>query len=127
MGYRSSIVVALHKNIMARNLVTNELPDILKKVPYEQSDSAFYWKLEWYKWYSEYPEIAQIEAYFKKLDAEVTKLEEDGAYELDQKTSLYGAIRLAEEDANDTEEWGYPEAFDIQLSSYIDSPVGSIY
>jgi hypothetical protein len=127
MGYRSNIIIGLHKNIMARNLVTNELPSFFKYETPEQFEDSFYWKFEGFKWYSSYPEIVEMEAYFAKLTSEAkhTKKCDD---DCDNRAhSLFGVIRLAEDDADDTTEWGDPLAFGLELSSSIDSPVGSLY
>lgn len=127
MGYRSNIIVALHKNIMARNLVTNELPKFFKYEIPQQYEDSFYWKFEGYKWYESYSDIAEMEAYFIQLagEAKHTKKCDDDCE--NRAHSLFGAIRLAEENADDTDEWGNPEAFGIELSSSVDSPVGSLY
>jgi hypothetical protein len=126
MGYRSNIIVALHKNIMARNLVTNELPSFFKYAIPEQFEDSFYWKFEGYKWYPSYPEIEAMETYFTKLENETkhtSKCDDDCE---NRAHILFGAIRIGEGD-DDTEDWGIPRIFGIEVNHSVDSPVGSLY
>lgn len=126
MGYRSNIIIGLHKTIMARNLVTNELPKFFKYEIPQQCGDSFYWKFEAYKWYVSFPEIAEMEAYFELLEQEATKHQECEQNSENQKESLFGAIRLGEGD-DDEEEWGNPTAFGIESLSSLDSPAGALY
>lgn len=124
MGYRSDITVGLHRNIMARHLITNELPAILKNELHELIDDCFYWKLSGYKWYSAATDIAEVETYFEKLTEEAIEIETDESWN-SSELSLFGAIRLGE-DNGDIQEWGNPSAFEISIYCAIESPSGTL-
>lgn len=118
MGYRSDVVIAIHKSIMARALITNELPSLLREEPSYQSGDALYWKMEGLKWYSEYKDVIEVEAYFDKLDAEPCIFDQK---EPTFSTCVFGAMRMGEE-VEDIETWGQPDQYDISLYQQIDCP-----
>lgn len=118
MGYRSEVVIAIHKKIMARNLISGELPKLLKDQPHYQVDDAFYWKFENIKWYSNYPEVQEVEAYFEALEASADDPENDDD---DVINMSFGAIRVGE-NPDDIESWGEPDDFDITANTHIDCP-----
>ena len=119
MGYRSDIVIAIHKTIMARNLITNELPSILKNVAHYQVDNAFYWRLEQWKWNNGYAEIKELEDYFDHLETEDEV--DDGGGPHSSYVGVYGAVRAGEEHG-DIEEWGVPWDYNISVQVSIDAP-----
>ena len=99
MGYRSNVVIAIHKELIARNLVTSEIPSNITNNFVKESETAHYFLLEQWKWYSEYPDVKEIEDYF-------TNLNEESDYE------MYGAVRMRE-NLGDVESWGSPHDFNI--------------
>lgn len=114
MGYRSSVVIAVHKEAYTQStLLTNDLPALLRETAPTAHKDAMYWRLEDIKWYNDYPQISEVEDYFNTLD--------DLPMTADRKAQ-YGAIRIGEEQ-DDIEQWGSPYDFDIQVSVAIDCPV----
>lgn len=108
MGYRSTIVIGIDKQVLARDLLTKEIPDCLKRESkYIDEDAGIvYWRLEDWKWYPDYKDIQAIEHWFDDiLDGEE-----------------FGAMRLGEEQT-DIETWGDPYKFGIELNQHIDSPI----
>lgn len=99
MGYRSNVVIAIHKTIIARNLVTFEIPTNITNNFVKESEKAHYFLLEQWKWYDGCLDVKEIEDYF-------THLNEESDYE------IYGAVRMGE-DLGDVESWGSPNDFDI--------------
>lgn len=99
MGYRSNVVIAIDKKLIARNLVTSEIPTNITNNFVKESEKAHYFLLDQWKWYSEYPDVKEIEDYFKHLN-------DESDYE------IYGAVRIGE-DLGDVESWGSPNDFDI--------------
>ena len=92
---------------MARDLVTQEIPNVLRKLALKNDPelNAIYFRIEDWKWYEGNPDVAVILQWFDTLD------EED-----------FAAIRLGEE-ASDITEWGCPVNYDIYPVSYIHCPV----
>jgi hypothetical protein len=107
MGYRSSLVIAVRKEVIAADLINPTIPAIIKELSTASTDRAVYYFIEHWKWYSSYPEVQAIEAWFETLDYED-----------------FGAMRIGEDD-NDTETWGSPGDFEIWLSRSIDAPVSN--
>lgn len=106
MGYTSTIVIAVKKEVLARDLIKPEIPDCLKEIGHKINEQlgAAYWELDSWKWYSTYDEIQKIEAWFDAMDFEE-----------------FGAIRLGEDD-NDSQTWGSPYDFDICINRWISHP-----
>ena len=102
MGYRSDIVIAVNKEVLARNLIQKEIPECLGE-PEHVTDKAAYWFIEGWKWYSSYHDVQEINAWFDELAHEE-----------------FGAMRIGEDD--DTETWGEPYEFDIYLNRSIVYP-----
>lgn len=98
-GYRSTVVIAIHKTIIARNLVTSEIPTQITKNFIKESETAHYFLLDNWKWHQEYPEVEEIEDYFEYLN-------DESDYE------MYGAVRMGK-DLGDVESWGSPNDFGI--------------
>lgn len=109
MGYRSDVVIAVNAEVRARHLIAPCIPSTLMDdddvVKQEGPNGALYFSISHWKWYSSYPEVQEIEAWFASMP------EED-----------FGAMRIGEDD-NDTETWGSPYDFDIYLSRSISSPI----
>lgn len=106
MGYRSDLVIGVKKTVLARDLLSNEIPPVFKKLPRFDTEDAVYWKIKDWKWYTSYPEIQEIEHWFVSvLDSEE-----------------FGAIRLGE-DYEDVQTWGSPWNFEIGVYRHIDSPI----
>lgn len=118
MGYRSDVVIAIHQSIMARALITDELPVFLKSEPSHQYDGATYWKIEGIKWYDSFADIQEMEKYFELLDEEpqVTNKEDPTFY-----FTVFGAIRLGEE-YEDIQTWGDPRVYGIDLHQSLECP-----
>lgn len=106
MGYTSTIVIGVKKEVLARDLIKPEIPNCLKEIGHKINEQigAAYWELDSWKWYSTYDEIQKIEAWFASMDEEE-----------------FGAIRIGE-DADDYQKWGSPYDFDIYLNRYISFP-----
>ncbi len=98
MGYYSEVVLAMHQD-----LVTQELLDVLNKVPPDimrERDNAILFRWEMVKWYSlTDPDVKAIEDYIRALDEEKLCF-----------------IRLGES-VEDVEEFGYPEDFGLEVYS----------
>lgn len=116
MGYRSDLIIGIHKIIIARDLISREIPDSLRKVKYVMHNDVAYYRINSWKWYPSYPEVATMEAYFDKLTDEQDTLPEDSEIHV-----LFGAMRIGEDD-NDFQEWGDPYSLDIALNRTIDYP-----
>lgn len=120
MSYRSDIVIAIHKTIMARNLITNEFPSILKTEAHYQVDNAFYWRLDFWRWDNGYADVKEVEDYFEKLDEE-DEVDASDAGDHPYRIGVYGAVRVGE-DSSDLQEWGTPEEYGISVDISIDAP-----
>lgn len=106
MGYTSTIVIAVKKEVIARDLIDPKIPACLKEIEYKANDQigAVYWELDSWKWYSTYQEVQEIEAWFNSMEFED-----------------FGAIRLGEDD-NDSQAWGSPYDFDMHINRWISHP-----
>lgn len=120
MGYTSTVIIAIHKSILAQDLVNPIIPTCLKNEEFSDEDPHIrYWELSW-KWYAAYQEIQEIEAMFEKLQElpPLTETDEDGRT-YDQP--IFGALRLGEE-LGDIQTWGDPDHFDIYVSQTVNYP-----
>ena len=108
MGYRSNIVIALKQEVITRNLLTNKIPKevlknfIRKDENVDNSLTVYYYYLDDYKWYTEYPEIKAIEDWLNSMQYEE-----------------FGALRMGEE-FGDVEYWGDPGEFSIYAQQNIE-------
>lgn len=118
MGYRSDIAIAIHKNIVAEDLINPIIPEALKKEQHLDYGESRYWFLSGWKWYEDYPEVAAIEAFFNYMDENVDPIKTEGT---SFTYSPYGALRIGDDD-DDVENWGDPSQYDIHLSRSIQSP-----
>jgi hypothetical protein len=107
MGYRSDLVIAVRKEIIAADLINPTIPAVVKELSWSSTDAARYYFIEGWKWYDSYPEVRDIEAWFDAMALED-----------------FGAMRIGEDD-NDTETWGSPYDFEIYLSRSIAAPVSN--
>lgn len=115
MGYRSDVVFAVDKHVLALDLINPILPEVLRKEPYIDTDSARYWQFDGWKWYSGYEEVSSINNFMADLD------------ELDipdtvLRGTLYAGARIGE-DVDDVETWGDYWEYDIEVVRTIHSPV----
>lgn len=120
MGYCSEIVIAVRKEILAEDLIYPVIPKELRELSYQVIGDALYWHIPSWKWYTGYPEIQEIEAFFEMLsEREPIKegLDKDGT----DTSSWFGALRLGE-DSDDSQTWGEPDEFDIRTVRYVDFP-----
>ena len=117
MGYRSDVVIGIHKTILARHLIAPEIPKELFERGYHVHDDVAYFKIEQRKWYPSYPDVAAIEAWFSALVDEQENLPADA-----EVSTLFGALRIGESD-DDVEKWGDPYEFDIGVNRSIDFPM----
>lgn len=108
MGYRSDIIIGVTKTVVARDLLTDEIPKCLKTIKYITDENSFavYWEINQWKWYDSSPDVAAITSWLKSLDQEE-----------------YGFIRLGEDD-EDIEIRGSPTDFEMYLQKSIDFPFG---
>lgn len=116
MGYRSDIAIAVHKNIIARDLIYPIIPKVLKEEPYKDIGEARYWLLSGWKFYDSYQEIQDIHNFFDALDEESIQ-EPNSTY----RYAVYGALRIGEND-DDVQTWGDPFEYHIRLNRAISSP-----
>lgn len=107
MGYRSDIVIAVEQAVVARNLLTQEIPKsvldcFVRKDENQLTSPVSYYHLTYWKWETYNPETKAIEAWFASM--------EDGEF---------GAMRMGEE-MGDIEIWGSPSEFSIFANQFID-------
>jgi len=105
MGYRSDVVIAIRKELLAQDLINPNIPAVIKTLSNASTEHAIYYFIKGWKWYESYPEIQEIEAWFESMNFED-----------------FGAMRIGEND-DDTETWGSPYDFEIYLSRQIAAPV----
>jgi len=105
MGYRSDILIAVNKKVLARNLIKKEIPDSIGEPTSTTEDAVYYCIYNW-KWYDSYPEIRELEAWFDSMEDEE-----------------FGVIRIGE-DGTDTQEWGQPYDFEIYVNRSLSYPGG---
>lgn len=117
MGYLSDVVIGIHKTILARHLITSEIPKEIFERGYALHNDVAYFKISNWKWYSFYPEVAAIEEWFAGLVKEQDELPKDA-----EVTVIFGAMRMGEND-DDVETWGDPYSFDICLNRSIGLPM----
>lgn len=123
MGYSSNLVIAIHKTLLAQDLIAPFIPDALKKEESTDIGDARYWALSGWKWYDRFPEVKAIEGCFNAMDAMENVPDGEpleGGYQ--PSKMVYGAIRVGE-DSDDVQSWGDPSGYDIHLNRFIDSPV----
>lgn len=118
MGYRSNIAIAIHKNIVAEDLINPIIPEALKKEQHLDYGESRYWFLSGWKWYEGYQEVAAIEAFFNYMDEIVDPIKTEGT---SFTYSPYGALRIGE-DRDDVQVWGDPDEYDIFLDRSINTP-----
>lgn len=117
MGYRSDIAIAVHKKIIALDLINPIIPEVLKKEPYKDNMYTRYWFLSGWKFYDSYPEVRAIQEFFDALD-EMEQIELPNAT---YTFAPYGALRIGEDD-DDVQIWGDPNEYQIYLNRSISSP-----
>lgn len=118
MGYRSDITIAIHKSIIARDLIAPIIPAVLKQEPSVSSQNAVYWQLKGWKWYASYTEVQDLINFFVFLDDEPEIQNDTCSYPF----AVYGFIRIGEND-DDVEEQGEPSVYDMQLERFVSVPV----
>ena len=123
MGYTSTAVIAIHKSILAEDLISPTLPGILRDesdfTSVYETDVARYWVVDSWKWYKEFKEIKELEAFFSEL-------EERGPLDFEDQygtltLSAFGAVRMGENN-DDIQEWGDPLDYGIELVRRISHP-----
>ena len=107
MGYRSDIVIAVDQAVVARNLLTQEIPKsvlecFVRKDENQLTSPVSYYHLTGWKWNTYYPEAKAIEDWFASMEDEE-----------------FGAMRMGEE-MGDIEIWGSPSEFSIFANQFID-------
>ena len=107
MGYRSDLVIAITKEMLAQDLIEPFIPNVIKELSTSSTQNAIYYFIEGWKWYESYPEVQEIESWFD------TMLDKD-----------FGAMRIGEND-DDIQTWGNPYDFEIYLSRSISAPVSN--
>ena len=123
MGYRSDIIIVVSKKVYMEAFLLGTFPESLKENWVEKSkdNNAFYFRVEGYKWYDDYPEVREVMDFLGNLEpATITYTGHDGkqsTYEQDQ----YGFIRIGEEDY-DVEILGDPSHFEVYVERTISSP-----
>lgn len=106
MGYRSDLIIAVNKAVLARDLIEPEIPKIIKQLDCSNNPNhnAVYYQISGWKWYDSNEDVKAIEEWFNSLDSDD-----------------FGAIRLGEDDA-DTQVWGTPYNYDVYINRAIDFP-----
>jgi len=108
MGYRSDIVIAVDQAVVARNLLTQEIPKsvlecfVRKDENIPNGSPVSYYHLSGWKWNTYYPEAKEIEDWFVSMEDEE-----------------FGAMRMGEE-MGDVEIWGSPSEYNIFANQFID-------
>ena len=107
MGYRSDIVIAVEQAVVARNLLTQEIPKsvldcFVRKDENQLTSPVSYYHLTGWKWNTYYPEAKAIEDWFASMEDEE-----------------FGAVRMGEE-FGDVEYWGDPGEFSIYAQQNIE-------
>lgn len=107
MGYRSDIVIAINQAVVARNLLTQEIPKsvlecFVRKDDNQTAAPVSYYHLSGWKWNTYYPEAKAIEDWFFSMEDEE-----------------FGAMRMGEE-MGDVEIWGNPQDYGIFANQFID-------
>lgn len=121
MGYRFDIAIAVHKSIIARDLIDPIIPEVLKEEPFQDIGEARHWLLCGWKFYDSYQEVQDIQNFFDALDEESIQ-EPNSTYQY----AVYGALRIGEDD-DDVQSWGDPQEYQIYLNRSISSPfVGEV-
>lgn len=111
MGYRSEVYIAVSKELYVKCQLLNNIPKALQGLPeMVTTEDCVYWLIEGWKWYPNYPEVQEIEAWF------------DWCIENESGESDFGAIRLGEE-TGDIQEWGSPWDFELYVNQSISCPV----
>ena len=128
MGYTSTVKFAVRKDVYLKCVLLQNFPAALqelKAVPYKD---CLYWEIECWKWYTNYPEVAEMESWFEWLEDETENPSTQVELYRDKDNlpvytshAAFGAIRLGE-DHGDIQEWGSPNDFDLCVVTYIDSP-----
>jgi len=108
MGYRSTVLIAINKEAIAKAIVDKGLPGILNEADehYTDPETAQYWVFMDRKWYDTYEDISRLLSFLGKLS------DDD-----------YGYIRSGEENG-DVESLGNPWNYDMSTVTYISSPIG---
>ncbi len=106
MGYRSEVVIALNKTVIAKLVLTgNTLPKLFLYADNQLiNDCAYYYIFEGIKWYQEYPEIIYINSFLDTLDI-----------------ADFGFIRSGDE-VTDIEILGSPYNYDMYLEKHLSYP-----
>ena len=120
MGYCSEIVIAVRKEILAEDLISPVIPSELRNTPYEVTGDVLYWHMPSWKWYSSYPEIQEIEAFFTML-FERESIKDSADKGGTDTCPWFGALRMGEDD-NDVQTWGDPYEFDIRVQRFVEYP-----
>lgn len=128
MGYRSDVIIAVHRETYTKHFVMGTIPQALNDAQHWKTQDACYWHLDSWKFYPRYPDVAEILAWFDALDEELDVVvpfnrrdREGNIVPATRPQTAFGAMRLGEE-RGDVEEWGQPDEYDIFHSEYIDFP-----
>lgn len=128
MGYRSTAKFAVRKDVYLKCQLLQNLPSVLQELEAVPYNDCLYWEIESWKWFSSYPEVAEMESWFEWLEDETenppTKIErfrDKDNLPVYSEHAAFGAIRLGE-DPGDIQEWGSPNDFDLYVASCINSP-----
>ena len=116
MGYRSDIAIAVHKTIIARDLIDPIIPEVLRKEPFQDIGEARYWLFSGWKFYDSYQEVQDIQNFFDALDEESIQAP-NSTYQY----AVYGAIRIGVNE-DDVQSWGDPNEYQIYLHRAIRAP-----
>lgn len=113
MGYTSKVAIALHKTVLAENLITSTpLPELLRKSAYTDLPQGRFWLFNSIKWYEGYPDMDEVTEYLLGLECEGRDTFDD---------HRFAFVRIGEDD-RDIVTKGAPWVFDIQLVRDIQIP-----
>lgn len=113
MGYTSKVVIALHKTVLAENLITSTpLPELLRESAYTDLPQGRFWLFNSIKWHEGYPGVYEVTDYLLGLECE-------GRYTFDDHRFAF--VRIGEDD-RDIVTQGAPWVYDIKLVRDIQIP-----
>ena len=109
MGYTSQVIIAIKKEVLARDLINPEIPKAIKDLDGSVNEvlGCVFYEIQDWKWYQSFPEVQAIEDWFNHME--------------DIDSSDFGAIRIGEDDG-DQQTWGSPYDFDIYVNRYLEYP-----
>lgn len=117
MGYRSDLLIAITKKAYSVASRSTTIPVLLQEFECLSDSGVLYWKIESIKFYPEYDQVKELQAFFKRLNY----LNAEGETSINGGPS-FGALRLGD-DGTDSESWGQPNDFELYIQRELVAPV----